>query len=95
MGAYDFLPQPLRQTLVGPLSLVLPGSSARSKQLAGVGRSPDDRFIGYMRTMYGHISKGTTSERSFRSSLSARDLEPAYLTPVIRVSRTPFRATWT
>jgi asparagine synthase (glutamine-hydrolysing) len=80
MGGYDFLPQAVRQAVFTPLSRIVPQASSRSRTFAGVARNADERFIGHMRTMYGHIPPQRLLSASFRGKLRSRGLEPDFLT---------------
>lgn len=79
MAGCDFLPQPVRKAIFAPLARMVPGSSSRSRLLAGMARGIDDRFISYMRTMYGHIPQDKLLRPDFRTGIAPRGDEPDYL----------------
>lgn len=84
LGKLDFLPQWLRKTVFGPLAAMYPSAARGKTFIQGVACAPDERFVNYMATQYGALSKeelftnsvphtGQQGRRNFENLWSAFD----------------------
>jgi asparagine synthase (glutamine-hydrolysing) len=53
---FDFLPQQVRSSILGPLAAVYPRALPGATSVAGAPLSPAERFVEYMRSQYGRIN---------------------------------------
>lgn len=84
LGKLDFLPLWMRQALFGPLAAMYPSAAMGSTFVQGIARTPDERFVNYMGSQYGSLSKqdlftrnvsqaGQQGRRDFQNLWSAFD----------------------